>query len=258
IIEMRKILAALVIFSAVTAAGPSFAELFLQKHTWEVGAGLSYVTYKEPGVMKEEGAKAGLFGSYTYHERFMFRTEAELNHGQMDYRGSGTIDDIPNYMFEVRLLAGRDIPVAKRSIVTPYAGFGYRYLNDDSSYMISSTDHIGYERESNYYYSPIGVETLTELDNGWKAGVRLEYDHFWKGKQISKMGYVPGYHDIENNQDGGYGVRGSVRFINRKSFVYVIEPFIRYWDIEDSDLDDGWYEPKNNSTEFGLRFSSEF
>ena len=52
-----------------------------------------------------------------------------------------------------------------------------------------------------------------------------------------------------------------------RSKEYAIEPFIRYWDIEQSDiqalfyngvLDSYWVEPKNSSREVGIKLSVIF
>jgi hypothetical protein len=92
----------------------------------------------------------------------------------------------------------------------------------------------------------------------------LEYDIFWWGKQKSHLGSVPGYYDIENDQDKGYGIRGSIKFQRRGEKVdFVIGPFIRYWNIKDSKTTKDpagttWIEPKNNSTEIGCQLAVKF
>lgn len=259
---MKKVLALTICFAFV-GMGSVFAEP-LQKHVWELGTEISHIKYEEPGVMEEEGMMWGLLGSYTYRDNWMLRGEGRFSFGQVDYKNSGTIDNIDDYMLEFRGLVGYDFPILTATILTPYIGFGYRYLNDDSSGMTSSTGALGYERESNYYYSPIGVETITELENGWSIGVTFEYDYFWKGVQENQLGAF----SLENDQNDGYGLRGSVKFQKKGEKVdFVIEPFIRYWDIEDSDVApitwSGYvlgygYEPKNSSTEIGIKFAAKF
>jgi hypothetical protein len=243
--------------------GSVFAEP-LKVHTWELGTEISHITYKEPDVMREKGMMYGIDGSYTYHQNLTLKAEARFGYGQVDYKNSGTIDNIDDYVWEFRGLGGYDFPILKAATVTPYLGIGYRYLNDDTSGKISSTGAYGYERESNYIYSPIGLEVITPLKNGWSVGAMLEYDYFWKGIQKSHLSNVPGYYDIENNQDEGYGFRGSIKVRNKgEKLDFVIEPFIRYWNIKDSKTTTDptgttWIEPKNNSTEFGIKFAVKF
>lgn len=240
-----------------------------QKSTWELGLELSHIEYEEPGVMKEDGLMFGPSASYTYHDNIMLRGEARYSYGKLDYQGSGTIDDIDNNLFGIRAVAGYDFTLSQSAILTPYIGFGYRYLNDDSSGMTSSTGARGYERESNYYYSPIGVEALTDLGNGWFVGGVFEYDYFWKGKQKSHLGdAIVGLSTVENDQDSGYGLRGSVKIVKETGRVtFLLEPFIRYWDIDESDISTvsyfgtavgTGYEPDNDSTEIGLKAAIRF
>ncbi|MBN2514850.1 MAG: autotransporter outer membrane beta-barrel domain-containing protein [Deltaproteobacteria bacterium] len=235
-----------------------------KKHSWGLQPELSFIEYEEPDVMQEKGFMYGIGGSYAYHNNIMLRMEGRYSYGQVDYKNSGTIDNIDDHMIECRGLMGYDFSLSYVIIITPYAGFGYRYLNDDASGMMSSTGAYGYERESNYFYSPIGIETNFLLIHDWSFGITFEFDIFWKGKQKSHLGQVAGYDDIENDQDDGYGVRGSAKLQKRNGTVdFIIEPFFRYWNIEESEATQDsmgrwWVEPKNNSTEVGIIFTVRF
>ncbi|MEW6067879.1 MAG: hypothetical protein AB1610_06280 [Nitrospirota bacterium] len=263
---MKKSLALIICF-IIIGTGIAFAEPF-QRHTLELGAEISHITYREPDVMKEEGIMYGIAGSYAYRNNLMVKAECRGSYGQVDYSNSGKINNIDDYMVELRGLFGYDFFVSK-SILTPYTGLGYRYLNDDSSGRISTTGAYGYERESNYIYSPLGIIITTPLENGWAIGITAEYDIFWWGKQISHLSDVDsGYNDVENEQNEGYGVRGSIKVYKRiKNMDIAIEPFIRYWHIMKSEIAD-WtyygtyigyaYEPENKSTEFGIKASITF
>jgi hypothetical protein len=269
--RMKKLLSIAVCFMFVGAANAFAAPL--EKQKWELGIQVSDITYKEPGVMKQEGLMYGLLCSYAYHSdsNVMFGIGLGLSLGKVDYSSpaSGDMDNIPDWMAEFRLLGGRDFSASEASFLTPYTGIGYRYLNDDSSGMTSTTGAYGYERESNYFYIPIGIEASIGLENDWSVGVILEYDLFCGGLQISHLSDVdPNYNNPENAQKGGYGIRWSAKFRKKGEWVdFVIEPFIRYWNIEkseDADITYGgvyWgsgYEPKNNSTELGITLAIGF
>ena len=183
---------------------------------------------------------------------------------------SGTLNDIPNFMLEFRALGGYDFPILTATILTPYIGFGYRYLNDDSGGMTTSAGFRGYEREANYFYSPVGIEVITSLEDGWSIGATAEYDFFWWGRQISHLSGIDStIGDMENDQKKGYGIRGSVKVqkqIKDRTLIIVIEPYIRYWNIEDSETsffragsvwDLGW-EAANNSMEIGSKIAMKF
>lgn len=267
---MKKLFALTICFVFVGVAGgqdePVNLVESLQKSTWEIGPEIYYFKYEEPGVMEEEGMFYGVAVAYTSRDwvpaspeesapddKWMSRFEGRFAYGQVDYSSpiSGTIDNIDDYIFEVRGLLGRDFPKAK-SMNTIYMGIGYRYLNDDSSGMTSSTGALGYERESNYLYIPIGLKTIGNLKNGWSFGATAEFDFFLLGQQNSHLSDI-GFVDIENEQDSGYGLRGSVRFQKHgKKTDFIIEPFIRYWNIDRSDVVLGVYEPENETIEYGI------
>jgi hypothetical protein len=255
--------------------GSVLAQIELPKHSWDLGTEISYIRYKEPGVMEEKGMMHGIVGSYAYRgelfklQRCMLKAEGKFAYGQVDYKNSGTLDNIDDYILEFRGLGGYDFSVFTASTLTPYIGIGYRYLNDDTSGMTTSTGALGYERESNYLYSPIGVEIITPLRNDWSVGATLEYDYFWKGIQKSHLSdAIAGLSDVENDQNDGYGIRGSVKFQKKGGKLdFVIEPFIRYWNIKKSKetvitysgtIIGYGYEPKNNSTEIGCKLAVKF
>ena len=104
----------------------------------------------------------------------------------------------------------------------------------------------------------------------------MEYDVLIQGKQTSHFedektiaGDSTGYNSSENDQQEGYGLRGSIKVmkeINRVGFF--VEPFVRYWDIETSDVDiitssTGYpsyytWEPSNTTKEIGVRAGLHF
>jgi hypothetical protein len=244
---------------------------FFDRHLWEIGAEVYTVTYEEPGLMEQTGVMAGVAGSYAYHDGWMFKAELRLAQGQVDYtsRGTGSMSDIDDALLETRLLVGYDVVMSDISALTVYAGFGYRYLEDDSAGRTTTTGHWGYGRESNYFYSPIGIETVTLLSDKWQLSFVVEYDYFWKGRQESYLSDVaPGYSDLSNNQNSGYGIRAALGLeYNLAWGTLSFEPFIRYWDIGKSEesllttpgptIYIGW-EPANTTVEAGLTVSCRF
>jgi len=245
--------------------------ILLKKHTFELRPEISYITYKEPDVMKEKGIMYGLVGSYTYHKKLMLKAEAKGSYGKLDYEGGTwggtplTIKNIPDYMLEFRGLGGYDLVASKNIIITPYTGIAYRYLNDNMHKKYFG----GYEREANYIYSPIGMEFFIDFGTGWSLRLIPEYDLFWRGEQKSHLSDVdPGFNDASNRQNNGYGWRGSLT-LQKKGKIVDVEfgPFIRYWNIKKSETDiltyygipvDYVVEPKNKSTEIGIMLGMKF
>ena len=149
----------------------------LRGQEWHIGPEVYYYKYKEPSVMKTTGMFYGLVFSSTsrywvpaspqeqpWKSKWMGRVEGRFAYGQVDYDGAlmdgtpYTVDNIDDFVWEIRLLMGPDFPQGNH-ITTPFVGIAYRYLNDDSSF-----DPAGYERESNYVYIPLGIETLAQLN----------------------------------------------------------------------------------------------
>ena len=243
-----------------------------EKHVFECGPELSYVQYKEPDVMSEKGPSVGISGSYTYLNGIMARLAGRISYSRVEYdsNDTGSISGINDYGYEVRGVLGYDFRPTKTFTITPFAGVGYRYLCDDVGGKVSSTGNKGYKREANYYYSPIGIEAMQKIDDKWSFGASAEYDYFWKGKQKSYMGdVISGMDTLENDQNRGYGWRASV-YVARatRRATYAIEPFVRYWYIDKSEINDityrryrtGWmgWEPENNTTEIGIKFKVVF
>lgn len=269
--RLKIVALSLAVMWTLAAAVVRAEEYEIPTNRWVIGPEIYYFRYEEPDIDVEfDGLMYGLAGSFTHHHanRVMFTAEGRGAWGQVDYTGSGTIDDIEDWTAEGRLAVGYDFPKDGR-LLTPFIGIGYRYLNDDSSGRTSSTGAAGYERESNYFYGPIGLEFSTALSEGWRIGLSGEFDILWKGRQISHLEDAdPGFNEISNDQDSGYGARGSVRLQKRgERFDLLIEPFIRWWSIDDSKsanvtfsgvIVGTGYEPKNETLEVGGAISVRF
>jgi len=248
-------------------------ELMIGENTFQFGFDIRYLDYKEDGLIEEDGLMYGIAGSYIYHgnNKLMFETSFSLVFGEIDYDGqtqSGTPlkADTDDWIFEWRGLIGKDYRFKSSSIITPFMGIGYRYWNDD----IDASG--GYEREIQYWYLPVGVKTISPLNGNWTWGMSIEYDLFLGGKVQSHLSDVqPVYNDPENDQDfgDGYGLALSLKF-NRKlsnSYGFSIEPYIRYWDIDESDTSTltsygipiaYLVEPDNETIAYGLRLNITF
>lgn len=246
-------------------------------------------TYEEPDFMRNKGFMYGVYGYYAIHlsdltqprtlkdavrdsqKLNMFKLETRFAFGEVDYdsNGTGSVDDLEDFVFEIRGVTGYDFPIGNAVVVTPFFGVGYRYLNDDSGGRVTTTGHLGYERESNYVYLPIGAELVTGFGQPWSFGVTAEYDLFIAGTQKSHLEDVSSsFATLENDQESGWGVRGSLKIMRHTPvFDLVFEPFIRYWKIDDSKVSPVTYsgalvgyglEPANETTEIGGRIGIQF
>jgi hypothetical protein len=222
----------------------------------EIGPEIFYDKYEESGL-NEKGMFYGIiFNAYDHRVvsgKWMCGFEGEFAYAQLDYDGQlqdGTpysMSNLKDWLVDVRLLAGPDFPKTDR-LYTLYFGLGYRYLSDDSS-----SDPAGYLRQSNYLYLPIGLKAMSCKKNGWSLGGSAECDLLLFGEQFSTIDS----YDITNDQTSGYGFRAAVSIENKGDKTdFKIQPFVRYWHIDESDPDNdfgAFIEPENETTQYGLQ-----
>ena len=249
----------------------------------------------------------GFFGALTYAPpnpgEFVadlvtfYRFEGRMAWGKPDYNGAvvnlNTGEETPvrakgarDFVFELRGVAGKDYWV-KTFRISPYAGLGYRHLRQNNDKEVSDTfdlEGLGYTRVSQYVYLPLGIDVKKALPARSAIGLNVEFDWFLYGEQRSQFGgyaemegsgEIREFSELRNKQREGYGLRGSVRFEKSLGSVdLVLEPFIRYWDIEKSELahfdvdetgttDHDWVllganEPSNTTKEAGVRAGLQF
>lgn len=278
---MRKITT--VLFSSLLFAGLFQAGLVAAPR-FEAGPYVSRIEYEEPGLMKESGVMYGVAASTTWDVPYLFifnsfRIDAVAGRGSIDYTSgkSGSISDIDDTMIEGRALLGRDFPGGGSGSVSTFTGFGYRRLTDNSGGMVSTTGKIGYDRESEYLYIPVGMAISSDAGSGWLLDGRVEYDFLLKGTQKSALTQVNSTalsysNDLDNDQYSGNGIKVSAKFskLISPSTKLAFEPFLRYWDIGQSDAavvrkiegstttTELWVEPANHSMEYGLSMQLVF
>ena len=201
--------------------------------------------------MSQDGWMLGLISnSETYDNETYFGFKNRLATGQVDYRsaGTGTMSGVPDYQIETTGYLGKPFE-GSNSRTTMFSGIGFRYLLNASGLKQSTTGHSGYDRESRYIYMPFGINFET---GQWEF--RGEYLYFLYGQQTSKLSQVSSnYSDITNDQEEGSGLKLSGKYYAENNFGY--ELYMDYWDIADSKLDvtGNFMEPRNTTSETGLR-----
>ena len=248
----------------------------LPSSSWKIAFEYDSVDYEEGGWFSLftddpsiDGSLYGVDLAWTGHQPdgLMLQLGTGFVGGGLEYDGgthSGTPvkEDTDDFIWRLRGLIGYDFEWANFAL-TPYTGIGYRYWNNDVG------GPGGYEREIQYLYTPIGVETVAPIGDKWKWGLRGEYDLFWAGTVKSHLSDVlDGLNDLTNDQDDGYGVRGAVYFERRFENVSLgLELFIRYWNIDRSDRDTLTFhgipvgegvEPKNDTVVSGFQVALVF
>ena len=269
---MKRILAVAAVLSAVCPA--AFAQdgrdPLLTRPGLEVGAQAAHYHYEEPGVAKLIGLRAGGVGAFTFTQGdAFFKADGRVSLGNLKYQGSGTQNSVPDYIFEVRLVAGTDLKSGEGVVLSPYAGLGYRYLyNDLRGYtrgpvtpLNPSGIYAGYRRYSNYLYAPLGLTLRTGINDGWVLAPTIEYDYFIRGSQTTMLADAGlGDPNFTSEQKRGSGYRFAL--MAEKDHL-AIGPWIHYWNIKESEhvaLGPGRFgwEPENWTREFGVEVRYRF
>jgi len=264
---MRAILAVIGVAAAAWGAA-ALAEMkappegLATRMGWEIGGQVARYRYEEPNVMWLKGNRLGATGAYTVAKpnRAYARIELRLSNGELDYQGSGTLNNVPDQLFEARALAGRDYGMGGTMAWSPYVGFAFRYLYNDLR-GITSTGAIGYRRDSSYFYLPLGVTLRMRLGEEWVLAPQLEYDAFVHGVQRTYLSDTSsGFSDVTNQQRRGRGYRAQLMFEGRR---WAFGPWMHYWNVKDSDIQPiapglGGLEPANWTRESGVELRYRF
>lgn len=244
----------------------------------EIGGQISDYRYQEHVVsnseyMRETGIKVGLTGSVTkfIHNGIFLTGDFRFAFSSNDYaNASGAKQDgIPDYLFDIRVLAGKDFfatgPLMQGSYIgiTPFIGLGYRNLYNDWGGRLSDGKY-GYSRDSQYFYLPVGVTHRFGIGGDARISLTTEYDQLIEGWQETNLSDIsPDYSNATSRQHGGFGLRGSVMY---ERPTWSIGPFVNYWNINQSDTSSYIYrgqtgrivEPHNQTIEYGLQARYRF
>ena len=243
---------------------------------FDIGLEVENFEYNEPGVMSQDGTQYGIYGAYTgyFGGNIMAHIYSSYVGGDLDYDGGlqnvqtgqsiATTATTPNTIFNFRLAAGYRFPTGGMDI-TPYVGFGYRNLENEitDELTIKATGETGiatcagYQRDQKYTYIPLGVQLA--FGSTWAFEAVGEYDFFLSGENHS---YRPECgNDNTFDQEDGSGYRFSVKVISPPvigSMRIVVEPFYEHWEVDDSDVVNGFLEPENDASSTGIRIGGRF
>jgi hypothetical protein len=237
----------------------------------QLGLTFSSYTYDEPSLnVKMTALNLGVeyLGTYAFQNDWFVLGQIDYSNGPAKYSGSGTASGIPQYYVNLKAAFGRDFAF-DRFVLSPYIGFGYRYLDQALGGVITSTGAAGYDRRSTYNYLPIGVmHRFAVNDNKAKLETTLEYNYLISGNQYSGLAGANPYLVNQNNaQNSGYGINLTVLY---KQGQWGFGPYYKYWNIADSKTNtnsfvaDGFRytytvkEPANTTNEFGLKLTYSF
>ena len=207
--------------------------------------------------MKIDGPVLGLGAKYSHAlgADDYIQIDASGMAGFLDYQGSGSLNSTENFSTDIRALYLKNHTLGNGSVVTPYAGLGYRFLYNDLR-GISSTGAGGYRRLSHYVYLPVGIFTYITDGYGNKIELNGELGILIRGYQQSYLSDVfSNVSDVKNEQKTGHNLRVSALY---KFDSFSIGPYFNRWNIGRSSVENGWFEPKNSTNEFGLMLKMKY
>lgn len=214
-------------------------------------ASLYWHSYEEPGVMKQSGPgfALGFVDERAIREWKDYPgmgSRLELGRVRVNYKGTGEFTNNAYY-----LLGEAYQPLSYGF----FAGLGYRRLYDRKipdeltsiNQVLTSTGYWVYDRISEYVYLPIGIAGKNSDNSTYK----FQINALIKGQQTSRFWRDDG--DVKKEQKKGWGFDLAYAPSDKG------EVFLRYWNIEDSEITVGpvtgkrWIEPKNETVEAGIR-----
>jgi len=238
----------------------------------QVGFEIFHHHYRESHFMQLYGPQVGLYGSFTYLAFHPLRLELQVAGagGDITYDGAqvyfipdyGFIsipvkDDVGNSIFHFRPLVGwtfenisiGDLVGIK---IIPFSGLAYRYL-------INRLDELagGYKREQSYYYLPLGVEASIPwpYDKRFRLGARTELDILLHGKHTTGP---PDPQTFTQSSGWGFQFAPGARYDLTKELAVTAELYFRYWKIATSTESGGYVEPRNATSEYGVKLGVAF
>ncbi len=242
---------------------------------FEVGAEVLDYSYRERFqgdiVAKDDGKFGGLIASFVagLGNNFLFRTKLSLDYGSVDYSSDdGEIDNVSQSIGQLEFHLARDFSMSERATITPFIGLGSRILRDNSGGKQTENGSLGYDRDINYAYVPIGAAVTTKIGGANTFTFSGQYNWVVGGDAKSKFSDIdPEFPDLKMDIPGGRGFEASaiVGFPVGRTQVRV-GPFVRRWNIdrsetltfEEEDEVIELFEPANKTTELGLRLSLAF
>jgi len=267
--------AALLLAALAPAQADSLVSNYLRtRDAQELGLTISSYSYQEPSASVSMTAiNYGLKYQKTSLLRYgkFVLTGIDYATGTDQYSGSGTLS-VPKYYYNGKIAIGADWAY-RSGIISPYIGLGYRFLNQTGGGLTTSTGAVMYDRQSTYFYIPVGLKQRSLSAGGGILESALELDYLVLGNQFSGLSVMNNFgysdsNDVNNRQTSGYGLNAS--FMYKRPDGWSLGPYWKYWNISSSDLatrtyksggttyTTSPYEPANTTEEFGFKALYQF
>jgi hypothetical protein len=250
------------LFVVLATAALSSVAVAAEAPNWSYGLGLTHhkETYKERDqlgapVMKENANLTGIkaIAAHRVGTNGRLAITGEFAAGDGSYKGAyqdGEYGDvhvtgISRRLFETTATYTHFAPAWSGAGIT--AGLGYRHHVDNAQEAPG-----GYKRVNKRVYAIVGLENTYDTGN-WFITPAAAYKHTLHSEHYSDLlgGLTMDQH--------GNGADLSVAFKQKSGdYPVTLRPFLRTWEIADSNQIDGFYEPRNKTQEVGLDVTWSF
>ena len=255
-------------YPAADAQAAASDTVAFNRNRYTVGVEAFYDNYEEPDAFPDlhvDSYYGALTGSASHYFTSRLYSEAELraSYGSADYASnSGKSNGTPQWEFDTRFTGGYDFPLGSNGHLKTYAGIANRYYRDESKGVITNLGAGGYDRRITQVYAPIGL-TYEFMQNGLTFAPTIEVDPLLYGYVESRLQTLGSpYTEANNVQRKGIGWRGELLMgqVKPDGTGWLFGPFVRYWDIKDSNIDHsaGGLEPHNNRLQLGTKLKFLF
>lgn len=249
---------------------------------FEIGAEVFDYGYRERDsgetIVFDDGTIGGIRLGYVQKigGGVLLRARLSAGFGSVDYRspdpaGDVRLRNVDHTIGQLELHVGKDFRIGRASTLTAFAGLGARSLRDGSGGREATDGALGYDREVDYAYVPIGLEARLPVSADSAILVGVQYNLFVGGDSTSRFSDIDSeIPDVELELDRGRGFEAGAAFQTKVgSHALSFGPFVRHWKLDRSDSftltnpDDPsesiqFFEPRNRTTEIGLRLSFAF
>lgn len=249
----------------------------LQRWMYDVGLGISYYRYVEPGLIKISGPMFHLKGAFSY-ARKLLKTQFELSYdthvGSNRYDGFLQTQDTEVIPYKARSTdwyingVGR-VGISlfdKREIFFAYTGLGYRFLRN--RVIDNPGVRASYRRYQGYLYLPIGISGEIPLNYRISLTSSLEYRLLLYGHNTSTFTDIGYDRDLNFRQLSGNGgvLNLGVRYYLTPIHSVKINLYWDFWSIDPSNTQSAslngrigfFIEPRNYTNNFGIHVGFSF
>jgi hypothetical protein len=272
---MKKVTLGLATASAAFVASAAEAQT---RPGFELGAEVFDYSYRErfegEVIVKDDGTFGGITFGYveTIGSGMFLRARLSTDFGSVDYSSDdGRLENVSQTIGQLELHLGRDFTIGSGTTITPFIGIGSRVLEDKSGGKETELGALGYDREISYAYVPVGVAAALPVSGRSELILGGHYNWVVGGEAKSQFSDLdPELPNVRVDLDNGHGFEASatLRF-PLGSHAIAFGPFVRHWNLDRSTsfiLTDPegsgesieLFEPRNRTTEMGLRLSFSF